>query len=178
MHHDVDWMSKMIMMTANRVGGIKVMWDEEQVDQAQIKCLFCRCQLYYQTTANYNLSQKLTDLSFFMIKLDSKLALTSVFRSPPSGGLKYSHLDQKHEQIQKKVVNHVWFRCNCKLVIIWCYQAHLNLKKWRQPSLFISALKQLFDRGPQERDDSSFSRLKLARLTSATGRAKYFKAKG
>lgn len=48
-------------MTANRGGGIKVMRDEEQVDLAQIKCFFCRCQLYYQTRANYNLSQKRTD---------------------------------------------------------------------------------------------------------------------
>lgn len=35
MHYDVDWMSKMITMTANRVGGIEVMCDEQQVDLAQ-----------------------------------------------------------------------------------------------------------------------------------------------
>lgn len=93
MHYDVDLMSKMITMT------IKVMWDEEEVDPAQIKYFLCRCKLYYQTTANYNLSQKLTDFYFFIIKLDSKLSW--VFRSPPSGGLKYSHLDQKHDQVQK-----------------------------------------------------------------------------
>lgn len=50
------------------------MWDKEEVDPAQIKYFLCRCKLYHQTTANYNLSQKLTDFYFFIIKLDSKLA--------------------------------------------------------------------------------------------------------
>lgn len=59
-------MSKMITMTANR-GGIKLMWDEEQVDQAQIKCVLC-WGCVSQTMTNYNLSQKLTDFYFFYDK--------------------------------------------------------------------------------------------------------------